>query len=113
MRVFVNDEEKDGMIVIFHVFPKNTKNVFIKGYLDVDMTEEIGNRIYYIDKNGNELEQIPPNPYEKHSLEWQAYEYVASVFKITDDFMELLEECCGLEHYSLDSYDLEIEDMYW
>ena len=109
----VNGEKMNGGVVVFYVFPKYRKDIFIKGILDWDLYEESNHCVKFIDNEGNFVNSIPKNPYELYSLDWKAYNDVSSSFNVTKDFIRLLSECVDLEHHRCEDYDLEIEALYW
>lgn len=109
----VNGQKMNGGVVVFYVFPKYRKDIFIKGIMDWDLYEETDCCVKFIDANGDFVNEIPPNPYEKYSLDWKAYKDASTSFKVTKDFIQLLSECVDLEHHYYEDYDLEIEALYW
>lgn len=111
--LIIDGEKMNGELIIFHLFSKYCKEVFIKGILDMDYYEEKENPVQFLDGDRNTLPKPPDNPYEKGTLEWEAYDDIVSSFKITNEFIELLVNCIGLETYECENYNLEIENVYW
>ena len=80
-----------------------------------DFYEGVENPIYYQHENGEWKHELPSNPYEKNTLNYERYQELINNFNTDGDFKDLLymadDEGSEIEEY--DKYILEMESIYY
>ena len=80
-----------------------------------DFYEGVENHIYYQHKNGEWKHELPQNPYEKNTLNYERYQELIENFTTEGDFKDWLymadDEEPEIEEY--DKYILEMESIYY
>lgn len=93
---------------------KFVEAVQIKGMLDMDYYEEKDNPIQFFDWNKEPQWNFPTNPFEFPSAEYRFYNEMIDEFKNKyKSIVELLEDCCGVEHHDFDTFHIEMESLTW
>lgn len=101
-------------IVVFYIKHLFMSNVNIHGILDMDYFNQKENPLQYYDEN-NELQwEVPPNPYEKDTFEYNAYDDLLLTFKPDEKFIELLlESTSAPKTHKSEGYYVETESLEW
>ena len=80
-----------------------------------DFYEGVENPIHYQHENGEWKNELPSNPYEKNTLNYERYQELINNFNTDGDFKDLLymadDEGSEIEEY--DKYILEMESIYY
>ena len=114
--VLATDEPQwlNNEIIVFYVSHRFLNLVEIKGILDMDYYEEKDRPLQFYDWNKELQWEFPPNPFEFPSAEYRFYNEAAAEFKKRyKDIVELLEDCCGVEHHDFECIHIEMESLTW
>ena len=100
-------------IIVFYVTHRWINSIQFKGILDMDYYEEKDDPLQYF-HNGELQWEYPINPYEFPSAEYGFWNEMVSEFdKKKCSIIELLEDCCGVEHHDFDTFHIEMESLTW
>ena len=108
--------EDDNRLCVFYVIHKLDKNIYIRGMMEAtDFYEGVENPIHYQHENGEWKNELPPNPYEKNTINHKRYQELIENFNTEGDFKDELymadDEEPEIEEF--ENYILEMESIYY
>lgn len=108
--------EDDNRLCVFYVIHKLDKNIYIRGMMEAtDFYEGVENPIRYQHENGEWKQELPPNPYEKNTINYNRYQELIENFNTEGDFKDWLymadDQKPEIEEH--EKYILEMKSIYY